>query len=267
VEALGGGGLTRPQAGGFLPNCQAQLEAALAAPLPAGPPRVAGSSREDALSSIRKRPNEDSPEGRWPGVRSGDSRQPPMETKPISVRWPPAVSFWCRAVFSDHPLHPTNSANRVKPQLFLSGSPAPAARGPGRDGPGCNTLTRNCRAAGRCRPALGHERTPVLGGGDHQEIRVEPSLGRLADPRPMSPVRGAAPLGSTPKLAAACNRLSRHVIGRAFGRPPGLGTMSLRLTWTSREHRHGNVTPPVRRRFRRASSPFPGAVNRDQELC
>jgi len=86
--------LTRPQLG--LADGQAQLEAALAAPCRPAPPR--GRSSRRPLSSNPQRPMKTAQKGRWPVIRSGDSRQ--HRWKPtISVSWPACCSFWCRQFF------------------------------------------------------------------------------------------------------------------------------------------------------------------------
>jgi len=180
------------------------------------PPR--GRQQPETLSAIRH-DDEDSPEGPMAGDTSVTSPSPRWKPT-ISVSW---QSLLVRFVprFSDHLYIQTTAANRLS-SLFFRGSPHQQHGGPGRD-PDVIASPNKKRAAGRCRPALCHERDAVL-----EAITRDPRVGGLLGPVSQTPRTdvtgcGAAPLSSHTKLAGACqNRFTRSTSSAGlFAAPAG----------------------------------------------
>jgi len=231
--------------------------------LPAGPTGVAGAAPETAEASNPQRTDEDSQKGRWPGDNGPVTARSTPNGKPtISVSWPACCFVFGAAVFSDHSLHPDQQpANRgLKLSCFLS---APRNQQPGAwaCGPGCTSLTTNCRAAGRCDQALGHEEERRFLGEAITGESAFDLLGRLADPADPDVTGAVQPLELPHEAAGALPPLSRgNVIGRAFCAPLGNDVLAAHVDF--REHATGNVTRTSSQAIRRASSPNSGAVNR-----
>jgi len=160
VEQLGGG--ADPSPAGALPMVRPSWKRPLAAHPAGRPDRVA----EQAGTAEQQSATTDEEARRaWPVIRSvtpstdGNQRS--------RFPWQPAGSFWCRPVFSDHPLASSQRRNRgLKLSCFPFGSPQHT--GPGRGSPDVIVST-DCRAAGRWSTRLlAYERNAGL-GGDHQE--------------------------------------------------------------------------------------------------